>query len=626
MWFNANAVVAFLIAAGGVSAGQRDRAATPPGEMSQISGSVVTDTSTPSPVRGAVVSLSSPELPGGRAVLSDANGRFMFRELPAGRYTLTVAKAPFITAAFGAKRPGGAGVPLTLVAGQQPSDVTIRLARGAVIAGNVRDARGDALPGAGVAILRLDQRAGDGSAVVVQSTVTDDRGAYRFFGLMPGKYAIVSPRPALSGEMSRPSSQDVDSTLADLQTRFGRSGIVPAAPPRRAGETNPQRWPVVAPAPIFYPGTASAADATSINVSVGEERTGVDFAVSLVPTSSIEGTVVHPEGSPASVQLVITPADSLLPLLAMLTPVLTEPPDQNGKFTYTSVAPGTYTITARSTSGAPLGPTATGRGGTAGGGSTPIAPTATPGRMLWASADVTVTGSDVAGVTLSLQPALRFSGRIAFDPGAADPPADLSKLTVRLISTKSRGSSAIGRTAFGTIPIPPAQVRTDGTFEVGGVMSGSYRVSILGAPSEWWLRSAVVGGRDVLDDALEVGRGSSTDIAGATLTLTDRHSELAGTLQTPAGSAAIEYFVVVLPANRELWVPQSRRIRSTRPASDGRFAFADLPAGDYLLAALTDLEPADLEDRAFLEQLVAAAVKVALGEGERKMQDLRIGR
>jgi hypothetical protein len=229
----------------------------------------------------------------------------------------------------------------------------------------------------------------------------------------------------------------------------------------------------------------------------------------------------------------------------------------------------------------------------------------------------------VAGVTLALQPALRFMGRIAFDAAALEPAADLTKLTVRLISTKSRGSSAIGRTSLGTIPVPAAQVRADGTFEAGAVMPGSYRVSVAGAPAEWWLRSAIVGGRDVLDDALEIGR--SGDVSGAALTLTDRHSELAGTLQTPTGSAATDYFVVVLPVNREQWRPQSRRIRSTRPASDGRFAFPDLPAGDYLLAALGDLDPADLDDRAFLEQLVGAAVKVPLAEGQRKTQDLRIG-
>jgi len=41
---------------------------------------------------------------------------------------------------------------------------------------------------------------------------------------------------------------------------------VPAAPARRPGEANPQRWPSAAMAPFFYPGTASAADITTIAV------------------------------------------------------------------------------------------------------------------------------------------------------------------------------------------------------------------------------------------------------------------------------------------------------------------------------------------------------------------------
>lgn len=55
-----------------------------------------------------------------------------------------------------------------------------------------------------------------------------------------------------------------------------------------------------------------------------------------------------------------------------------------------------------------------------------------------------------------------------------------------------------------------------------------------------------------------------------------------------------------------------------------RFVVRDLPAGDYLIAALTDLEPSDLVDLSFLERLAAGAVPVHLDEGERKIQDLRI--
>jgi hypothetical protein len=52
----------------------------------------------------------------------------------------------------------------------------------------------------------------------------------------------------------------------------------------------------------------------------------------------------------------------------------------------------------------------------------------------------------------------------------------------------------------------------------------------------------------------------------------------------------------------------------------------DLPAGRYLIGALTDFEPEDLEDPAFLQQLAAQAVPVVIRDGERTVQSLRIAR
>ena len=146
-----------------------------------------------------------------------------------------------------------------------------------------------------------------------------------------------------------------------------------------------------------------------------------------------------------------------------------------------------------------------------------------------------------------------------FDPGTHTPPADLTQLSVRLTSTRSRGSAAINSTVLGSINVPPAAVRADGTFEVGGVLPGPYQVAVGGAAADWWLRSAVVAGRDLLDGGLEFGR--TGDVTGITLTMTGRRSELSGTLHTPTGVPAAGYFVVVFPANRELWTPQSRRVK-----------------------------------------------------------------
>ena len=140
--------------------------------------------------------------------------------------------------------------------------------------------------------------------------------------------------------------------------------------------------------------------------------------------------------------------------------------------------------------------------------------------------------------------------------------------------------------------------------------------------SEWRLRSFVVGGRDVLDVPLEIGPAG--DVTGAVATFTDRHSELSGSVRNASNMPALEGFVLVFPSDRAFWRPASRRIQFTRPGIEGRFAFRDLPAGDYWIAAVPDVDASDLSDVSFMERLVAAAMTVHLEEGEQKTQDVRV--
>jgi hypothetical protein len=171
-----------------------------------------------------------------------------------------------------------------------------------------------------------------------------------------------------------------------------------------------------------------------------------------------------------------------------------------------------------------------------------------------------------------------------------------------------------------------APVRDDGTFEVIGIIPGQYRLTATSRTATQltgiWVRSAVSAGRDLLDTPITFTPGQTpSDIV---VTLTDRHSAIFGSLSTPAGQPASDYSVLVFPADRGLWAPDSRRTRSARPATDGAFTFDDLPMGAYLLAAVDDLEPADLADAAFLAAVASAGVPVTLGQGERKRQDLRL--
>ena len=100
---------------------------------------------------------------------------------------------------------------------------------------------------------------------------------------------------------------------------------------------------------------------------------------------------------------------------------------------------------------------------------------------------------------------------------------------------------------------------------------------------------------------------------------------VSGTFQDRSGRAATDYYVLVFPADRKYWTPGSRRIVMARPGTDGSFSATGLAAGDYDVAALTDLEPGEWNDPQLLEQLMASAVKVTVRQGEITKQDVRIG-
>ena len=92
--------------------------------------------------------------------------------------------------------------------------------------------------------------------------------------------------------------------------------------------------------------------------------------------------------------------------------------------------------------------------------------------------------------------------------------------------------------------------------------------------------------------------------------------------QSPVVGDLIE---TLFPTNRALWRPAARRTRPATPASDGKFKLSGLPSGEYYMAAVIDYEYTDLFDASFLEQLAAGAFKITLGEGEKKVQDIRMG-
>jgi hypothetical protein len=253
----------------------------------------------------------------------------------------------------------------------------------------------------------------------------------------------------------------------------------------------------------------------------------------------------------------------------------------------------------------------------------------------WAREEIAVDGRDLTDMILRMQPGMTISGRIVLE-GTSPPPADLTKTQISFGGVPTSASPmdlALSNFTGGNVGTTAA----DGTFTVKGVVPGRYRGSLnsgmamvfamfagtAGQPNNWSLKSIMWNGRDVADVPLEVK--PNEDISGVVVSLTDRPTELSGTVSDQTGRATGNFPIVVFSTDKTYWTIGSRRVQSARPASDGKFKITGLPAGEYFVMAVTDLDAAQLYSPVFLEQLSAAsAYKIRLADGQKLVQDLKL--
>jgi len=425
-------------------------------------------------------------------------------------------------------------------------------------------------------------------------------------------------------------------------------------------------------APVYYPGTATPSTASAVTLAIGEERNGVDFRLLLVPTAKVQGTVGSAEGIPQGTQLTLMPIDQgNTPSVPGVDTDSTRV-GADGTFTFRDVPPGQYRVMARGAVRDPNVQNAQGRGGRGGGPGGQGGPGGPGGRgagilqVLWGSADVNVNGQDINGVAITLAEGMTLSGSIRFD-GSGVPPTDLTTVRINLMP---RGAA---QQAMDFGPTPQPTIDASGHFTIKGVLPGKYTLSAGiggGGPfgggggaaagggaagaaggggrgggaaagaaggggrggggaaggaattsTSWALKSALVGGKDALDFGVNVE--PNQDLS-ALITFGDKTQELNGTIQNTVGEPTADFTIIVFAADKNYWVPQARRIASSRPGTDGKFTFRGLPAGDYRLTAVTDVEPGEWFDPEFLGQLMGSSIPVTLREGAKLTQDIKV--
>jgi hypothetical protein len=357
------------------------------------------------PIRRVQISLSSPDLPESRSMSTTAQGIYEFKDLPAGRYTITATREGFIRLQYGQRRPGEPGRPLQLADGQRLENADFSLPRTGWITGRVTDELGDPLAGVSMFPAQWKYFRGKRRMVPVPGggafNRTDETGQFRITGLEPGDYFVLA---------TTRSTWTVD----DKPTE--RIGFLPT----------------------YAGGTANPAEAARIKVNMGQEATTGDFAMVPGRVASISGTATYSSGLPMSGESINMTQEFAGPGSSSQFGMQGAKVNPDGGFTIKNVAPGEYRLSIRGPGDKehpPEGVTTT----------------------------VSVMGEDLVGVMLVGGSGGSLAGRIVSDTGGSVPVPDTSRMRVSARPVDPTSTYA----SFGDND--NGRVKDDGSFEVTNV-------------------------------------------------------------------------------------------------------------------------------------------------------------
>jgi carboxypeptidase family protein len=280
----------------------------------------------PATVQGIVVKTDGGPIPGARVELirtdgttpqtysgtSGPDGTFTIPNVRPGQYRLAASRTGFLRREFGQRSRNGLGSVFNLEANQQLRNLEIELRPSAAISGRVTNPEGDPLVAAEVRAMATVYQGGRKVLRVMQSTLTNDLGEYRLFGLPAGRYYV--------------STAPTDSQATSLIVNSSLPVPIPSVPPALLSATR---------SAVYYPGTTDSRNATPIDLTTGGDFGGVNITFVPLNRYHIRGNV---PGGMARVTLVPGDLDQTVSVRSADA--------SSGPFDFPNVSPGEYTLVA----------------------------------------------------------------------------------------------------------------------------------------------------------------------------------------------------------------------------------------------------------------------------------------
>jgi len=476
--------------------------------------------------------------------VTDAAGRFLIDEVDPGKYRFSADRNGFVQMEYQAKAPGKSGSLLTLSKGQKLTDVVFRMTPHGVISGKVVDEDGEPLAGAGIMVMRHTYENGKRTLSSEGNASTNDRGEYRAYGIAPGKYFVC-----LSYDRSFGMQQ------VEIRKEGSEDGYVPT----------------------FYPNVSRSAQASQVEVTAGNEVSGIDFRLTPVHTARVTGRITNPgPGLRGLASVSLMPRDSGLAWAMMKDAIAGD----KGNFQFRNVAPGSYTLTAQSFM----------NGGT---------------EPQTAAAVVEVGDSNVDGIQLTFGAASEISGTVTADKGL-----DLKNRGMMIMLSPEETKMTMG--------LRPGQVQDDGTFKLKVPTPDRYSVNVYPMPEGCYVKSIRYGDTEYPNGVIDLSKGANG--GELTITIVPNGGQIDGTVKDSNDQMAGTATVVLVPDQRDL----HSLYDVARLDQNGHFTIKGVKPGKYKLFAWDDVEQGQYEDPDFLRPFEDKGEEIEVHGGDKSTKDLKL--